>query len=777
MRPPPRSAQFRFAPSHYRAHEHARKVSFGEGKNGILQTMRLAFLVFPESHRVFLDVAFTRGENNPSSFSFMDIQSLFEPKSIAVVGASTKVGSVGNDIVKNLVEQKYRGDIYPVNPKTDSLYERRCYPNLSAIEDLIDCAVVAVPAPIVSVVLREAVAKGVKSAVVISAGFHEAGNAELEAEIAEIARSGDMALLGPNCLGIVNPHLSMNASFARTLPKKGNIAFLSQSGALGTAVLDMAATLGVGFSKFVSLGNKAVLDESALLSYFARDKKTSVIAIYAEDLRNPEAIWQVAHTMAKAKRPKPIIVLKSGKTSAGASALSSHTGSLAGNDASYEALFEEAGILRAETAEELFMLARGFSLLSLPLGKNIAIVTNAGGPGVLSADAALQSGLTIAPLSESTQANLRSFLPSAAGVKNPVDILGDAKSDRYARALDVVLVDPSVHMALIVLTPQSMTDVETIADVIAERAKASTIPIVAAFMGGALVARGIKLLSRKKVCVVSFPEDGIRMLSALSDFCDSRETLLSVGSKKEEPVDVPGTIDRARAESVFRVVEASGRKALSVTETLDVFSAYGFSLPRYGAAATPEEAERIARDIGAPCVLKIISEDVTHKSDAGGILLNVQPDDARSSFQTIIDRVHSAVPEAKLDGVLLMEMAAKGGIELIAGSFRDPNLGQTLMIGSGGIYVEILKDAAFGLVPVSKARAQRMLENLRISPLLNGARGGEQYDISAALECIARLSQLLTDFPGIRELDINPLIVYPSSSGNRLMVVDGRISL
>lgn len=707
----------------------------------------------------------------------MDIQSLFEPKSIAVVGASTKIGSVGNDIVKNLVEQKYRGEIYPVNPKTDVLYERRCYPDLSAIEGSVDCAVIAVPAPIVPTVLREAVAKRVKGVIVISAGFHEAGNAELEAEIAEIARAGDIALLGPNCLGVVNPHLSMNASFARTLPKKGNIAFLSQSGALGTAVLDMAATLGAGFSKFVSLGNKAVLDESALLAYLAADRKTSVIAIYAEDLRNPEAIRQVAHTMAKAKRPKPIIVLKSGKTSAGASALSSHTGSLAGNDASYEALFEEAGILRAETAEELFMLARGFSRLPLPRGKNIAIVTNAGGPGVLSADAALQSGIELALLSDSTQTSLRSFLPGAAGVKNPVDILGDAKSDRYARAIDAVLADPSVHMVLTVLTPQSMTDVEAVAEVIVERAKASTIPIVAAFMGGALVARGIKTLSRKKVSVVNFPEDGIRMLSALSAFCDSREELLSGDRKKEESAVLMGAIDRARAESIFHAVETSGRKSLSVTETLEVFSAYGFPLPRYGAASTPEEAGRIARTINAPCVLKILSEDITHKSDAGGILLNVQPDDASSLFQTVMDRVRSAVPEAKLDGILLMEMAAKGGVELIAGSLRDPNLGQTLMVGSGGIYVEILKDAAFGLVPVSQSRARRMLEKLRIFPLLDGARGGAKYDVSAGVECISRLSQLLIDFPTIRELDINPILIYPVSSGHRLMVVDGRISL
>ncbi|MGB2791073.1 MAG: acetate--CoA ligase family protein [Candidatus Moraniibacteriota bacterium] len=707
----------------------------------------------------------------------MNIQSLFEPKSIAIVGASTKVGSVGNDIVKNLVEQKYQGEIYPVNPKTDSLYDRRCYPHLAAIEGEVDCAIIAVPAPIVSTVLREAVAKQVKSAVVISAGFHEAGNAELEREISDIARSGDMALLGPNCLGVVNPHLSMNASFARTLPKKGNIAFLSQSGALGTAVLDMAANIGVGFSKFVSLGNKALLDESALLEYFANDRKTKVIAIYAEDLRNPTAIKNVARAMALAKKSKPIIILKSGKTSAGAQALSSHTGSLAGNDASYEALFEEAGILRVETAEELFLLARGFSLLPLPLGKNIAVLTNAGGPGVLSADAALGSGLSLAPLSESTMTELRSFLPPASGVKNPVDILGDAKSDRYARALDTILLDTSVHMVMAVLTPQSMTDVEAIAEVIAERAKVATVPMVAAFMGGKLVAGGIKVLLRKKVPVVGFPEDGIYMLAALAHFREMREET-RVDAGDFSGLEASGTIDRSRVEAIFHEIEVSGRKALSAVETLEVFSAYGLSLPRYAVATTAEEASRVAREIGTPCALKILSEDITHKSDAGGVLLNISPENAGASFQAIIDRVRASSPEAKIEGVLFMEMAARGGIELIAGSFRDPNLGQTIMLGSGGIYVEILKDAAFGLAPVSRNRAEEMLRKLRIFPLLDGARGGTKYDVASVVECVGRLSQLLADFPAIRELDINPIIVYPQSSeSTHALIVDGRLSL
>lgn len=707
----------------------------------------------------------------------MNIQSLFEPKSIAVVGASTEVGSVGNDVVKNLVEQKFKGTVFPVNPKTSELYGARCYPNLAAIEGEVECVVVVVPAKIVPRILREAVEKKAKAAIVISAGFGEAGNVELEQEIAEIARSGSITLLGPNCLGVVNPHLSMNASFARTLPKKGNIAFLSQSGALGTAVLDMAAGIGVGFSKFVSLGNKALLDEAALLEYFARDRKTKVIVIYVEDLRHPEMIREAARKMSRAKHPKPIIVLKSGKTSAGASALSSHTGSLAGNDASYEALFEEVGILRAETAEELFLLARAFSLASLPAGNNVAIVTNAGGPGVLSADAAVGAGLSLAMLSNETTTELKTFLPSASSTKNPIDILGDARSDRYARSLDLVLADSSVHMALVVLTPQSMTDVEEIATNIVESAGKAKKPVVAAFMGGKLVAGGVKILLRKKIPVVSFPEDGIRMLSALAMFVQSQKEELAV-EYSYSTLTAPEAIDRKKAEAIFQAVKTSGRTALSPIETLNLLSVYGFPIPNYGRATTAEEAERVANGIGMPCAIKILSENITHKSDAGGILLNVAPERAGEAFNTLMDRVKSMAPEAHIDGALLMEMAPKGGIELIAGSFRDPNLGQTLMIGSGGIYVEILKDAAFALVPVSHARARALLEKLRIFPLIDGARGGAKYDISAVVECIGRLSRLLTDFPAIRELDINPIIAYPESSDKKgVLIVDGRVSL
>ncbi len=705
----------------------------------------------------------------------MNIQSLFEPKSIAVVGASTEVGSVGNDIVKNLIEQKFKGAVFPVNPKATELYGIRCYPNLAAIEGEVECVVIAVPAKIVPQILREAVLKKTKAAIVISVGFGEAGNVALEQEIADIAQAADIVLLGPNCLGVVNPHLSMNASFAKTLPRKGGVAFLSQSGALGTAILDMMGSYGIGLSKFASLGNKALLDESALLEYFTRDRKTKVIAIYAEDLRNPDAIKKMARTMALAKKPKPIMVLKSGKTAAGASALASHTGALAGNNASYEALFAEAGILRAETVEELFLLARVFSLSPLPTGKNIAILTNAGGPGVLSADAAIGAGLILSKLSDTTSAELRTFLPSAASIKNPIDILGDAKSDRYARALDLILADDSVHMTLVVLTPQSMTDVEEIAAKISESAARSEKPVVVVFMGGKLVANGMKFLLKKKILVASFPEDGIRMLSALADFAESRKKDM-VTKYLFKALPTPEKIQIEKAREIFQGVKASGRSLFSPLETLNVFAAYGFPVSKYAKASTAEEAALVARDIGMSLAMKILSDDITHKTDAGGVLLNVSSERAGEAFDEMINRVRERAPEAHIDGALLMEMAPRGGVELILGSFLDPNLGQTVMLGSGGIYSEILKDTAFGLAPVARSRAEDMLSTLRIFPILHGARLGAKYDIAAVIECVGRLSQLLADFPQIRELDINPLIVYPETSeGRGILIVDGRV--
>lgn len=708
----------------------------------------------------------------------MNLDALFSPKSIAVIGASTEVGSVGNDIVRNLVEQKFKGAVYPVNPKASELYGLPCFSSLSAVPESVDLAVIAVPASVVPLVLRESGEKGVVGAVVISAGFREAGHADLERELVNIAKEFDMALLGPNCLGVVSPPVSMNASFAKTLPKRGSVAFLSQSGALGTAILDMAATEGIGVSLFASLGNKALLDESMFLEYAARDRKTAVVAVYSEDLREPERIRSAVRAMALAKKPKPLIVLKSGKTEAGKRASSSHTGSLAGRSAAYDALFEECGILEAKEARELFSFARAFQNNPLPERSGIAIVTNAGGPGVLSADAVSLRGRTLAVLSETTKESLRSFLPPAAGILNPIDILGDAKSDRYAHALSEALRDDAVGSVLVILTPQSMTNVEDIAEKIVEAKKSIKKPIVAAFLGGKLVEKGRKILRKGKVALADFPEEGIAMLVALERFAETRRAF----SEKQEKdayqfraLPSESKIQSEVAASIFRSALAAGRKQLSPTETLRVFEAYGFPLPHFREARTHEEALALAGEFQKPVAMKILSDDITHKTDAGGVMLGVEPGNIPDAFEAMMVRVREHVPSARLDGALIMEMAPSGGTELILGSFRDPNLGPVGMIGAGGIYTEILKDASFALCPIAKRRAEAMIRKLRIFPLLDGARGGDKLDTAALVEAIGRLSRLIADHPIINELDINPLLVFPEGKG--VMVVDGRISL
>lgn len=708
----------------------------------------------------------------------MNLNTLFAPKSIAVIGASTEVGSVGNDIVRNLVEQNFKGAVYPVNPKASELYGLPCFPSVRAIPASVELAVIAVPANIVPTVLRESGEKGVSAAIVISAGFREAGHADLEEELVRIAQEFDMALLGPNCLGVVAPPVSMNASFAKTLPKRGSVAFLSQSGALGTAILDMAATEGIGVSLFASLGNKALLDESAFLEYIGEDRKTSIVAIYAEDLREPRRLQSAVRSMARAKKPKPLIVLKSGKTEAGKRASSSHTGSIAGRSAAYDALFEESGILEAKESRELFSFARAFQNNSLPERSGIAIVTNAGGPGVLSADAISLRGRTLAALSDATRNSLRSFLPAAAGVLNPIDILGDAKNDRYARALDTVLSDDAVGSVLIILTPQSMTDVEQIAEKIVEAKKHTKKPMVAAFLGGKLVEKGRKILRKGKVTLTDFPEEGIAMLSALERFAEIHQECSEkreVESYAFHALLPESEIQSETAANVFQAVLSTGRKQLSPTETLRIFESYGFPLPKFCEVVTRDEAVSLAREFEKPVAMKILSNDITHKSDVGGVVLNVAPENIPEAFDTMMARVRERVPLANLGGALIMEMAPTGGTELILGSFRDPNLGPVGMVGAGGIYTEILKDASFSLCPIEKSRAEKMLRKLRIFPLLDGARGGEKLDTSAIIEAIGRLSRLLADHPNIDELDINPLLVFPEGKG--VMVVDGRISL
>lgn len=697
----------------------------------------------------------------------MDLQHLFEPRSIAVIGASTKPGNVGNDIVKNLTAS-FAGEVYPVNPKATELYGRKCYPTIADIEGGVDVAVIVVPALSVGQVAREAVKKGVKGIVVISAGFKETGRKDLEEEILGICRDADIPLIGPNCLGVINAHNRMNASFAPILPEPGRVAFLSQSGALCSSVLDLARSLGIGFSKFVSMGNRALADEADMLDFLADDPQTDVVAMYAEELRRPQELMRVVRKMATLAKPKPVVILKAGVTTAGASAASSHTGSLAGSDAAYDALFEQSGMIRVRSVSDLFDTLQIFLSNGLPAGNRLSIITNAGGPGVLCADEAIMSGLEIAKISEETQAALRAFLPAAASVKNPIDILGDARSDRYAQALEVVSKEEGSDMSVVVLTPQSMTDVAGVARAVADFKAKCDKPLAVSFMGGQSVRDALDFFHKEGVGENVFPQQAVRSLAALYRF-----------SLMIRPTsDGPSPIKQGDAQMAGELLDACsqrGESAIPEVRALAILEAYGFQVAKSAVCADLRSAQQFLDVNEGAYAMKIVSPDILHKSDVGGVELHVTRQTVGQQYERMMRSIAEKAPQAKVEGVLLAPMAPKEGVEVILGSTRDPHLGTLLMVGLGGIYVEIFKDVSFGLVPVTREDSYRMVRNLKSHKILEGARGGSRADIEALEETILRLSQFLVDFPHIKELDMNPLLVLPEGKG--VLVLDARIIL
>lgn len=698
-----------------------------------------------------------------------NLDSLFSPKSIAVIGASTTPGSVGNDIAKNLTEGGFAGETFLINPKATELLGRPCYPDIASVPGTPELAVIIVPAAVVPDVLRQAGEKGVRAAVVISAGFKETGpdGKRLEDEISSIAAEYGIALLGPNCLGFLHPKLGLNASFAPRLPEDGSVAFFSQSGALCTAILDLAKGR-VGFSKFVSTGNKAVIDEKALLSFFAGDASTKAISFYSENLSDAERLVRIGRSVLSSAEPKPIIGLKSGRTESGMKATSSHTGALAGSDAAYEALFRQARILRAETLHELLDTVAVFSENPLPKGGSVAIITNAGGPGVLATDAAIRAGLTLAKLDDDTKAAIRRALPKAASAENPVDVLGDAKSDRYRAALELVAGEEGVDSILVILTPQSMTEAEETARAIIETKRTSGKPVVAVFAGDSLLAAGTAILRESGVSVFTYPEEAARALGFMAQAAKWRTDTFS-------PEQTFPDIDREKAKEVFARVFAEERSMLYEREVYEVLRAYGFPILKSAYVRTPEEADREARNIGGPVALKIVSPDIVHKTELGGVMLDVAPEEAGARFGELLHRVRMKAPEASLEGAMVVEMAMKGGKELILGAKREPGLGAILVVGMGGIYTEILKDASFRFAPIVREDALEMLSELRSAPLLEGARGEAKTDTGQIALLLERLSRLVSDFPEIRELDINPINVFPDADNFR--VIDARIAI
>jgi len=697
-----------------------------------------------------------------------DLEPLFAPRAVAVVGASARRDSVGQSVFRNLLSSGYTGVVYPINPKHRSILGVRSYASVLEVDDDLDLVVIAVPASAIPEVLGQCAQKGVRSAIVLSAGFKETGaeGAVFEDEMRKRAEEAGIALLGPNCLGLINtdPAVSMNATFARVMAAPGHVAFLSQSGALCTSILDYARAQHIGFSKFISFGNKTDIDEIDLLRYLATDEKTSAILMYVEELSEGPRFIHLAREITGVIG-KPILAIKTGRTQQGASAASSHTGSLAGADAAYDAIMAQAGVLRVDTVQELFDYAMAFGSQPMPRGDRVAIVTNAGGPGIMATDACVYQGLNLAEFSAETTDKLQEALPAAASCHNPVDLVGDARSDRYRAALAAVLKDRGVDGVIAILTPQNMTDIDGIASVLAELAQESSKPLFASFMGGVDVASGVQILRRNNVPHYPFPEGAARVFAAMWRY----QRWLDRPRTEERIFDV----DRKAVNEIFSKARAEGRTQLPESEAVAVLAAYGFPTLRAETASASADIEGICGRLGFPLVMKIASPDILHKTDVGGVVLNIKDvSAAEKAFADMMNSVKKQRPDAEIWGVHMQQMAASGR-EVILGATRDARFGPMLMFGLGGIYTEALGDVTFRLAPLRELSARHMLEQIRGRKILTGTRGQGPVDFAVLQECLERLSQLVVEFPTIKEIDINPLIAYEEGA----VAADARIIL
>ncbi len=698
------------------------------------------------------------------------LDAIFKPRSIAVLGVTNTPGTVPHDIFVNLLSGHFNGAVYPVAPRKRHIAGVRAYDYVVDIPDPVDLAVLVFPGRVCEMALEQCGKKGVKAAIIISAGFREVGPAGLEREnhIRAIAEEYGMRLIGPNCLGVINTEsqISLNASFARAMPAAGHIGFLSQSGALCTAVLDYAAGKHIGFSKFVSTGNKADIDEIDLLNYLAEDPLTSVILMYLEEIRHGHDLIEVAqHITGEMEHPKPILAIKGGRTAQGAAAAQSHTGALAASDEVCDAVFTQAGIIRSHSIEEMFNTAQLLAYQPLPRGPRLAIVTNAGGPGVMATDAAIERGLTLAKLSEQTTAQLKKTMPPTANIKNPIDVIGDARDDRYIDAIGAVLADGGVDQALVILTPQSMTNITAIAQAICgmrEGFAAAGKTLACSFMGAKDVAPGIDMLQAASIPHYILPE---MACDAMCDAVRYRNWL-----SRERTVIRRYKVDAAKATAALaRTAEGY----MPETDALELLGAYGMPVMDYRLARTADEAVAAADALGYPAVLRIVTPKLVHKYEMKGVVLNLEnAAEVRTAYGVMRDAALKHLSAAELTGILVRPMIPAGR-EVILGVNRDPAFGPVLMFGLGGVYVEAFKDVTFGLVPMREGVVTKMVHSIRGKALLEGIRGEAPCDISAIEDCLKRLSQMAAECPRIMELDINPLIVH--SAGQGCKVADVRI--
>ncbi|MBD3391408.1 MAG: CoA-binding protein [Chitinivibrionales bacterium] len=696
----------------------------------------------------------------------MSFEKLLTPQSVAVVGASANPSKVGHAVLNNILAGGFEGDIYPINPKGGEILGRRCFTSLAEVPGSIDLALVIIKRDLVLPVLKECAQKSVGAAIIITAGFGEIGpeGKKHQEEISRFVRQKRITMMGPNCLGLINPWHKLNASFGQKLRDKGPIALISQSGALITGIQDIAAAKGQGFSLLASIGNKATLNEVDFLEQLKDDTHTRVIAAYLEDITDGQEFMKVAERVSKTK---PVVVLKSGRTAAGAKAASSHTGSLAGADAAYDSAFGRTGIIRAQSIDHLFDVAMGFAYQPLPRGDRVAVVTNAGGPGIMMSDALEMAGLTVARLDDATRERLEKVLPPAGSPHNPVDVLGDANGETYGKAIDVLLASESVDSVAVILTPQKMTEDKATAQAIVDTAGKYDKPVLACFIGADMVKPGIEILRANKIPQYPIPE---RAAMALAE-------MVGYARFKNRPLR---TVDRfaVNKNPVVKVIRAyRAKKQLEIGEAdaKTILRAYDFTIPPGDLVTSVDEAARSANEIGYPLAMKISSPDILHKSDVGGVKIGLQSaSDVRDAYELMMLRIGRAQPDADLRGVVIEKMVT-GGREVILGMKKDPQFGPMLMFGLGGIFVEVLKDVTFNLAPITAGEARRMIEKTKSYRLLTGVRGKRGVDIPAIVENLQRMSQLVMDFSEVDEIDINPLKV--GYEGDGATVVDARIIL
>ncbi len=697
------------------------------------------------------------------------LDSIFRPKRIALIGVSNNPDSVGGITLRNLVGGGFSGVVYPVNPKREAVFGIPCFPDVKSLPKVPDLAVIMTAAKWVPQLVKDCGELGIHGVIIMSAGFKESGEEGklLEEQVkAEKAKFPDMRIIGPNCLGILVPGLNMNVSFAAGMPKKGHVAFISQSGALCTSVLDWAYESNIGFSNFVSIGNSMDVSFGDLIDYFGQDPNTKSIVLYVESISDARTFMSAARAFS---REKPIIVYKSGRFPESAAAAASHTGAMASEDSIYDAVFRRAGLARVFDFGNIFDFTDLVGRKRIPKGNHLAIVTNAGGPGVMATDSLISMGGKLVKLSDETMQKLNDYLPVFWSHGNPVDVLGDATPERFARATEIVLEDDNVDAVLILLTPQAMTDPTATAQAIADMAKNTTKSVMAGWLGGSAMREGIQILNQNGISNYPAPEQAIRAFMTLSDYSENQQMLY------ETPREVPVSFQYDRHELREKYLSEVFPKAkiLNEDDSKILVNDYGIDTTHPTPAATEDEAVKIANEKGYPVVLKIYSPDITHKSDVGGVALNIKNEQmVRATFSNMIKTASEKRPDARIDGVTVQKMVdTKDGIELILGTKKDPVFGTVMLVGMGGTTAELFKDKRLEFPPLNEHLARQMLKSLQIYPLLKGWRGDTPKNIDKLIEVLIRMSYLAADYPEIEELDINPLIVTP----NDVIALDARI--